>query len=345
MKKPILAITMGDPGGIGPEVILRALEAPSFHEGVCPLIVGVRSAFEKAAASAGLPFLAHDAGSDFNLLPDESPCFLDVSSQAAVLLASTGCEETGKGLTPDAGRVSAKNAAMAMASLVAAADLACRGKVQGIATAPVNKTAMRLLRPEFSGHTEYLARTAGTQRFAMMFVSSRLKVTLVTVHVPIKKVSGLLTEDLIHEKIELTDQFFKRYLKVDQPRLAVCALNPHGEEMGTEERAVIAPAVERARRTGIEVTGPFSADQLFYEAYSGRYDGLISMYHDQALGPFKMIAFHDGVNVTLGLPFVRTSPDHGTAFDIAYQNKAHPASMKASIQLARDLMLADVSVP
>jgi 4-hydroxythreonine-4-phosphate dehydrogenase len=167
-----------------------------------------------------------------------------------------------------------------------------------------------------------------------MFVSPRLNVTLATIHVPVKKISGLLTARSILEKITLTDAMLRRGLKISRPRIAVCALNPHGKECGGEEEKIIAPAVRGARRKGIHAFGPFSADLLFHAAYHGKYDALISMYHDQALGPFKLVAFHDGVNVTLGLPYVRTSPDHGTAFDLAWKGLASPSSLLSAVRLA-----------
>ena len=173
----------------------------------------------------------------------------------------------------------------------------------------------------------------------MMFVSERLKVTLCTIHVPLQKVSRLIRQELVLEKIELTHEFLKERFKIPKPKIAVCALNPHGRETGPEEDLHILPAVQKARAEKIEALGPLSADQLFHDAYHGRFDAVVSMYHDQGLAPFKMIAFRDGVNVTLGLPFIRTSPDHGTAFDIAYQRKADPSSMMAAMDLAKKLIL------
>jgi len=205
-------------------------------------------------------------------------------------------------------------------------------------TAPVSKTAVRLVDKKFIGHTEFLAKKAGVKHFAMMFACSKLKVTLATIHVPLKKVSRLLNTKAIFEKIRMTHEILQNGFRIKKPKIAVCALNPHGKEAGVEEEKTIAPAVRRARKKGVDVVGPFSADQLFHAAYTGKYDALISMYHDQALGPFKMIAFNEGVNMTLGLPYVRTSPDHGTAFDIAYQNKANPSSMTEAIRLAQNLI-------
>lgn len=332
--KPILILTMGDPGGIGPEIISKALCSPNIFNKFTPVVVGAKAAFE-ALPESRIKF-SEISLIKRRLIKPGICAFLDISGRAQGMLL-----EHDFPLSPEPqfsrGKVSPVNAALAMASLEAAAAACVAGEADGMVTAPVNKTAMRLLDPSFHGHTEYLADKAGVKKFAMMFVSPRLCVTLATVHVALKNVSKSLTRAGVVEKIILTDQFLKNRLGKKRPSIAVCALNPHGEETGTEEASVIRPAVNRAKKAGVNVCGPFSADQLFYEAYEGRYDALVSMYHDQALAPFKMVSFHDGVNVTAGLPFVRTSPDHGTAFDIAYQGKAQSASMTAAVFLAARL--------
>jgi 4-hydroxythreonine-4-phosphate dehydrogenase len=198
----------------------------------------------------------------------------------------------------------------------------------------VNKEAMRLVDPRFSGHTEYLARMSGTKQYAMMFEARGLRVTLVTIHVPLARVSACLRREDIEAKIRLTHDFLRRFHHIRRPRLAVTALNPHGREFGREEDEKIAPAIRRARQLGIQAEGPFPGDAIFYEAYHGAYDAVIAMYHDQGLGPLKTVGFDHAVNVTLGLPFVRTSPDHGTAFDIAYRNQARENSMLEALKLA-----------
>jgi len=329
----IVAITMGDPGGIGPEIIDKALADPELLRNLRPLVIGTPEAFKRLTSGGFTPAVVKS--DDLNLKPGRVH-FLNIEKDAKALL-----RKYDKPYIPgtfDIGKISPTNAALSLASIQSAVTLALSGKVKAIVTAPVNKTAIRLLDPTFQGHTELLAEASGVSRYAMMFVGPRFHVTLVTVHVPLKEVSGCLSQSLIVEKIALTDHFLKNELGIERPKIAVCALNPHGEETGTEEREMIAPAVEEARNAGANVTGPLPADQLFYEAYNGRYDALISMYHDQGLAPFKMTAFHDGVNVTLGLPFIRTSPDHGTAFDIAFQNKADASSMKSSISLAARLI-------
>jgi 4-hydroxythreonine-4-phosphate dehydrogenase len=323
---------MGDPGGIGPEILVKALkkEKPSGHYAY--LVIGAREAFDVLRQKTGLsvPFKTISSVSRENLCAGNI-YFLDIASAVP---AKT---------TFKIGKLDRGNGRLALAAVEKAATLAKRGIVDAIVTAPVNKTAIRLVNKKFIGHTEFLAQKAGTQRFAMMFVSPRLKITLATIHVPLKKVSGLLTAKSILEKILLTDEMLKNGCGMKDPKIAVCALNPHGKESGDEEVKILVPAVRAARRQGINASGPFSADRLFHAAYHGKYDALISMYHDQALAPFKLVAFHNGVNVTLGLPYIRTSPDHGTAFDIAYQGKADPSSMLAALRLAKKAVLAKCS--
>lgn len=331
----IVAITMGDPGGIGPEIIGKALADRTLIRDICPLVIGTRDAFKQLSGNVFDPILIRPG----DICPKEPgrAHFLDITDDADALLRKNNL--TASASSFEMGKVSAANAALSLAAIQSAVKLALAGKVKAIVTAPVNKTSIRLIDPSFHGHTELLAESSGVSKYAMMFVGPRFHVTLVTVHISLKEVSRSLSQPLIVEKILLTDSFLKKDLGIENPSIAVCALNPHGEETGTEEREIIAPAVEEAKAAGANVIGPFSADQLFYEAYNGRYDALISMYHDQGLAPFKMTAFHDGVNVTLGLPFIRTSPDHGTAFDIAGRNKADAASMKSSISLAARLSL------
>ncbi|MBI3316814.1 MAG: 4-hydroxythreonine-4-phosphate dehydrogenase PdxA [Candidatus Omnitrophica bacterium] len=297
MKKPVIAITMGDPGGIGPEVTLKALKKIRVRSAEF-MIIGSPETWKETRERPEVPFVP-------------VPCF-KIEKQ----------------------KISKWNAQAAFAAIRKAADLALTGRVQAIVTAPVNKTAMRLVDSEFVGHTEYFAKRAKVQSFAMMFVSKKLKVTLATIHVPVSRLSRLIRTPLVFEKIRLTDEFLKKYFRIRRPKIAVCALNPHGKETGPEDEKYIRPAVEKACKKGMVAVGPRSADQLFFDAYEGRFDAVVSMYHDQGLAPFKMIAFRDGVNVTLGLPFIRTSPDHGTAFEIAYKNKADERSMIAAIELA-----------
>lgn len=324
MKKKILALTMGDPGGIGPEIIFKTLQSSRRPSGFEYLVVGSKQPFEQLQKKSGFKKQLHSVRSfDLSQWSSAKINFWEVSS------AQEGF---------DCGRVSRRNARQTYETLKVAAEFAVSGQVQGIVTAPINKTAMRFVEPGFHGHTEFLAAAAGVKKYAMMFVGPKLKVTLVTIHEPISKVSALITRSQVFEKISLTAEFLKKRLRMRNPRIGVCALNPHGRETGPEDEKEIRPAVAKARQLGLNAEGPLSADQIFHDAYEGRFDAVISMYHDQGLAPFKMIAFRDGVNVTLGLPFVRTSPDHGTAFDIAYQNKADASSFVSSLRLAEKLV-------
>jgi 4-hydroxythreonine-4-phosphate dehydrogenase len=225
------------------------------------------------------------------------------------------------------------------------ADLCLRGEAAGLVTAPVNKESIiRSGETGFTGQTELLSAQAGATRTAMMLLGCDdrqrwLRVVLATTHVPIARVAESLTRAKIELAIELADQAC-RALALPRRRIAVCGLNPHageGGQIGTEELTTIQPAVEAMRQRGLEAVGPLAADTLFHYAFRGDYDAVVAMYHDQGLVPLKMIGFDSGVNWTLGLPFVRTSPDHGTAYDIAGRGVANPSSMMAALQLARQL--------
>ncbi|MFC1667242.1 4-hydroxythreonine-4-phosphate dehydrogenase PdxA [Candidatus Omnitrophota bacterium] len=212
-----------------------------------------------------------------------------------------------------------------------------KGKADGLVTAPVNKAAINKSGVSFKGHTEYLARATHTKNFAMMLCGCSLRVVVVTRHIALRKVPKSLTQKSIKGAILLTEEALRRYFGIKRPRIGVCGLNPHcGENglMGTEEKEFIAPAINSLRYKMPGLYGVLPADVIFYMAYNGKLDAVVSMYHDQGLGPFKMIAFERGVNVTLGLPFIRTSPDHGTAYDIAGKGIASPGSMKEAIRLA-----------
>jgi len=337
---PIIAITLGDPGGIGPEVTLKALSLlrkGALLKQVRLLLLGPLEVYESWNQKCKLRLA-------FNPIPFFEPKILtpgilhvlDIEKAFTAFPISTSRRFPLKVIpsTYEIGRISEKNACLAYASLRIGAYLASCGMVQGLVTAPIHKQALRLLDSRFVGHTEYLARVSGTKKVAMMFDGGKLKVTLVSIHVPLRKVPALIKQENIQEKIDLTNRFLKKFYCIKKPRIAVTALNPHGEEFGNEEKREIVPAVRLMQKRKVKVFGPFSGDQIFYEASRGKYDAVIAMYHDQGLGPLKTLAFDRAVNVTLGLPFVRTSPDHGTAFDIAGKNLATSSSMQAAIQLA-----------
>ncbi|OGW85693.1 MAG: 4-hydroxythreonine-4-phosphate dehydrogenase PdxA [Omnitrophica bacterium RIFCSPHIGHO2_02_FULL_46_11] len=338
--KPIIAITMGDPGGIGPEIILKSLAEISLDK-VIYMIIGSEEVFQYASERSKIPFRPHLIPTlEQSFLEEHQINFLDITREAEALYKQSFHEAHSKDEVFAVGEISKWNAVLAFSALKVGAYQGACGLIQGLVTAPLHKSAIRLVDPKFLGHTEYLAKIARVKEFAMMFVSDRLRVTLATIHLPLKKVSSALETKDILSKISLTDEFLKRRLKLKRPKIGVAALNPHGKEFGTEDEEIIAPAVQLAQNKGIEAKGPLSGDQVFHEAYEGRLDAVLAMYHDQGLAPFKMIAFREGVNVTLGLPYIRTSPDHGTAFDIAYQNKAFPTAFLESIRLIEKTLTA-----
>lgn len=326
MKTPIrIGITLGDINGIGPEVSLKATLARRWPADVQIILIGSAATTRWQAAEFGLPL---PPLWDPDTPPRGKKVFIwDPTPQQKPVWQS--------------GRIE-RDASVAAAEWVRMAVLACRaGYLDSMVTAPISKEGFHRAGIEFPGHTEMLAKLCGVKRFAMMLFGGDLRITLATRHVPLASVSRKLTTTGILETILITGEALP-WLGSRKQRIAVCGLNPHagdGGKIGREEINVIGPAIQKAKKKGVEVTGPVPADVVFYQALKGRYDAIVSMYHDQGLGPLKMLAFDSGVNVTLGLPIVRTSPDHGTAFNIAGQGAANPESMieaiKWAVQLAR----------
>ena len=283
VSRPRIALTSGDPAGIGPEIV------------------------SKAAADASVRAICEPV-----IFPAEP----------------AGAIRTGE--------VSAAAGQAAYDTIVRAVKAALAGDVDAIATAPINKLALAKAGLPWKGHTDLLAHLCQTPRVAMMFHAPQLKVVLITVHVPLSEVPGLLTHDLVLQTIELTAEWLPRF-GIARPRLALAGLNPHAGEagvLGTEDDHVLAPAVAHARELGINVTGPIAADTVFVRASRGEFDCVIACYHDQGLIPVKLLAFGSAVNVTIGLPIIRTSVDHGTAFDIAGRGTADAGSMIEAVKLA-----------
>ncbi|MBX3411024.1 MAG: 4-hydroxythreonine-4-phosphate dehydrogenase PdxA [Phycisphaeraceae bacterium] len=345
---PSVCITLGDPGGIGPEVVLKALADPARRAGARFIILGPAAALECAAALAGIePFWTTlPAG----LSGDEA--FWRSHGPAPLLMDSCGGRP--RECAPVFPAAPARESgAMSYQCVIDAIHLARLPagdprRVDAIVTGPISKKAWALAgHGQFPGHTELLAHAFGAPSCAMFFHAPAmqdrpgLNVALVTVHIPLSRVAASLTTSAIAQTIELTARAVAR-LGVHAPRIAVCGLNPHaGEEglLGSEEEAIIAPAVAQARAAGHSAHGPFPADTIFQRALSlpgvrPPFDAVVAMYHDQGLAPLKTLAWDRAVNMTLGLPTVRTSPDHGTAFDIAGTNTANPGSMAAAIDLA-----------
>ena len=322
-----IGISLGDITGIGPEVTLKALAAGAKADDTRYLLIGDAAHARQLNEQLGLKLPLRD--------------YVGPDQPRGIYL----CQPLPDALPPDLIEGSPSAARAAVSWVRDGAERCLRQKLDALVTAPVNKQAIVRAGEVFVGQTELLSQIAGTHRTAMMLLGQDdrgrwLRVALVTTHLPLKLVSDHLTQTKVEIAIELAAQAC-RDLVLPRARLAVCGLNPHageGGELGTEEQTIIAPAVGAARRRQIDVAGPLSADALFYHALKGEYDVVVAIYHDQGLVPLKMIGFETGVNWTLGLPFIRTSPDHGTAYDIAGQGKANPSSMRAAIRLAKQLV-------
>ncbi len=323
MTKRIL-ITAGDPCGIGPEIILRALERARLRSFLADaVIIGDLRVFERAAARLGvrLPRWSVQPSCEQSL-KEGSFIFLDSASKARFEPGLSG---------PHAGRAS-------LGYLATAVKLLKRGDAGALVTAPVSKWAIERVHPGFSGHTEYLASAFGARDVVMLFASQKLRVVLLTRHMALRDVSRALTRRLLKVTLNITLEGLKRQFGIAKPKLVVCGLNPHAGEdglFGNEEKRVIAPVLKQFRSRGWAVEGPVASDGLFAQPI--RVDAIVCAYHDQALIPFKMAARDSGCQVTLGLPFVRTSPDHGSALDIAGKAKAHPGAMRYALRLAAQL--------
>ncbi|MBI5150491.1 MAG: 4-hydroxythreonine-4-phosphate dehydrogenase PdxA [Candidatus Omnitrophica bacterium] len=302
-----VGITLGDPAGIGAEVTAKALAQPSVRGAARFTIIGDEGLFHK-----------------YFPVRYKNCTFIDV-----------GCLRAGDFTI---GRPSRATGKASLAYLQTAIDLLKREQLSALVTAPVCKEAIGKTMPSFHGHTEFLADAFGARRdVGMMFVSGPLRVLLVTRHIPLQQVSRAITTELVFRAVRSTDAALKKYFHLKSPLIGVCGLNPHAGEGGTlgrEEIRYIIPAIKRARAEGLKVEGPFPADTIFYPQNSQRFDALLAMYHDQGLIPVKTLYSRELVNLTIGLPFARTSPAHGTAFDIAGQNRADASSMIEAIKLA-----------
>ncbi len=319
---PRLALTMGDPAGVGPEVIARALEDAAVFQECRPVVIGDARAMEQAITQVG-GRLAVQVVADVT----------DTGRQAGEVDV---LQVPGLSLGQVApGQLSAQAGLAAVTWVRTGAELALRGELDGLVTGPVNKEAVTLAGVPFTGHTELLAEMA-TSRVAMLLATERLRVVHVSTHLSLRQACERVRRDRILETIRIADEGCRR-LGIATPRLAVAGLNPHAGEhglFGDEDESEIAPAVAAARIAGIDASGPWPPDTVFHEAVEGRYDCVVAMYHDQGHIAIKMTDFYGGVNVTLGLPFVRTSVDHGTGFAIAGKGIANAKSMRLAISMA-----------
>jgi 4-hydroxythreonine-4-phosphate dehydrogenase len=331
MAQP-LALTIGEPAGIGPDIAIQAwlrrneLKLPAFY------LLGDREFLGKRATALGLKVRFADVRAE-----DAFAAFAD-----ALPVVATGHAASASPGLPDH-----TSADTAMASIRQAVGDVLAGRACAVVTNPIAKSVLYRAGFRHPGHTEFLAELAATgghtPQPVMMLWSPALVVVPVTIHVPLREAIAQLSIDLIVTTVRIVNAALKARFGLAHPRLAVSGLNPHAGEdgtLGTEDRSIVAPAIEILRSEGIEVTGPLPADTMFHDAARKTYDCAICMYHDQALIPVKTLAFEDAVNVTLGLPFVRTSPDHGTAFDIAGTGRANPSSLIAALRLAARLAAA-----
>ncbi len=325
-ERPWIAVTMGDPAGIGPEIVAKAVTSQEVLSVARPLVVGDARVMADALRVANVDARVVSLSSQANSEPGPHAVLL-------LDLANVPWNRMPRG------KVSAEAGRASYAYVSKAVELAMHGHVAAIATAPIHKGAWWAAGYQVPGHTELLAQLTGARSTRMLLVTPRLRVVHVTTHIPLREVSDSITVERVFTTIALLWDALER-MGISAPRVAVAGLNPHAGEgglFGSEEKEKIRPAVEKAQALGWHVVGPISGDTVFYRALKGEFDAVVAMYHDQGHIPVKLLGFEEGVNVTLGLPIVRTSVDHGTAFDIAWQGKANPRSMIAAIRLAAEL--------
>ena len=321
---PRIGITMGDPAGIGPEVVLKAVAEEEIRRACIPVIIGDAQLLAHTARTLDLQSGYDIVRADEDFPEHAEPVIYHLDNISGLIEPGIESGTAGKA---------------AGGYIEAAVELCAAGNIDAVATAPINKRALFLAGYSFPGHTEFFAHLTGAEEYAMAFVAGNLRIVLLSTHVPLAEAIRLVERDRIVKRINLTNRELQRW-GIERPRIAVAALNPHGAEgglFGVEEASEILPAIDACRRDDINVQGPFSADTVFLRASRGEFDGVIACYHDQAMIPVKSLSFGEAVNVTLGLPFIRTSVDHGTAFDIAGKGLAEHSSMVAAIKLAADL--------
>lgn len=329
-QKPILAITMGDPSGIGPEIVVKALGHPDVYDRCNPLVIGDRRILERALAISGMPSLYIDD------VGGPATAVFQSGTIALVDLANADPAEC------PLGQIEATSGKAAVDYVFAACDLAMTGAVDAIVTAPLNKAAMFAAGFTYAGHTELLTERTGADKVSMLLIGPNLRVVHVSTHVALTEAIRRVTKQRVMDVIQIAYDAC-RALGIVQPRIAVAGLNPHASEgglFGNEEAVEIEPAIAEMRGRGMDVSDPQPPDTVFLRAMKGAYDIVVAMYHDQGHIPMKLLAFDSGVNVSLGLPIIRTSVDHGTAFDIAGQGIAREDSMLAAIEVAIQMVNA-----
>lgn len=326
-NRPLIGISMGDPLGVGPEVIVKALADPALRSRARFVIFGLHDVLELASDQAEINRFWWREPYDRNVRVGSGVLVADFDELQPVRLNGQ------RGADPLAGHASFRFVEEGVRHLRA-------GAIDGLVTGPICKQSWQLANHRFGGHTDFLARRFETHRVNMLFVAGALRVALASDHVPLFELRNRFTIGLVHQPIDLLDHALREWFGIDRPHIGVLGLNPHAGEdglLGDEENRIIEPALALARNAGIQVTGPLAPDTAFIPDVAQRFDGLVAMYHDQGLIPLKAQAFDRAAQVTLGLRCIRTSPDHGTGFDIAGKNRANPGSMRVAIELAIEL--------
>jgi len=325
--KSTIALTIGDFNGIGPEIILKSITHASFNKTIQPVLIGSIEVFDYYARRLKLPLKFESVES----VPAKfSSGIIPVIDTFPVTVKNI---QTGK-IAPDAGKC-------AGTAIERAAQLCSKNSVDAMVTAPISKEALHYAGYNFPGQTEMLAMLSRSSRVTMMLIAKSFRVGLATIHLPISEVAQNIFQERIIEKLETLSESLTRDFAIETPHIAVLGLNPHAGEngsIGKEEKDIIAPAIAKVRMKGINAEGPFAADGFFGMKREKKFDAVLAMYHDQGLIPLKMSGFHDGVNYSAGLKIIRTSPDHGTAFDLAGKGKANPQSMLAAIAMAHAII-------
>ena len=323
--KPKVGVSIGDINGIGLEVALKTLAERHFTNNATPVLYGSSKMVTYHRDQAGLKSMKVTTSSSVTEIQDACVNVIDCWEEAVEVEFGKLCAEGGK---------------FAGMSLKSAVDDLMAGNLDVLVTAPINKKAMQLSGFGYPGHTEYLQHRAGKKTSLMMMVHDKLRVALATNHEPLSRVANIVNRDLIIDKVKVFEESLKMDFGIEKPIIAVLGLNPHagdGGSIGDEEERHVRPAVLSLKKQGKLVMGPFPADGFFGSGEYKKYDGILAMYHDQGLVPFKTLSFGKGVNFTAGLPFIRTSPDHGTGFDIAGKNQADPSSFREAMYLAMDI--------
>jgi 4-hydroxythreonine-4-phosphate dehydrogenase len=318
---------MGDPGGVGPEIIIKVLGDPELRKVIIPVVLGDPGVLEKACRILRSPLKLRVLKTGRERF---SPGTLPVFPVSAIPM------EDHRFGSPDPAW-----AKPVIGYIAKGVDLAKAGVLEALTTCPIHKETLYQAGFKFPGHTEFLAHLWKTRNFGMMLAGPQIKVSLVTIHVPYREVPECLTPARIEKVLELTAHTLREFFAIPEPRLALAGLNPHageGGRFGSEEEMILLPALKKAQKKGIRVSGPLPADSLFFFALKGAYDAVVALYHDQGLIPFKMIHFEEGVNITMGLPMIRTSVDHGTAFSLAGTGEASPGSLRAALLMAAEMI-------